>query len=67
VRIWAPLQQLGKAAIVRLAVELGLDVGLTTSCYDPGPDGAPCGRCDSCRLRAKGFEEAGLPDPLCSR
>jgi 7-cyano-7-deazaguanine synthase len=67
VRIWAPLQQLGKAAIVRLAVELGLDVGLTTSCYDPGPDGAPCGRCDSCRLRARGFDEAGVVDPVSPR
>jgi 7-cyano-7-deazaguanine synthase len=63
-RVWAPLQQLTKAAIVRLGTELGLDYGLTHSCYDPGPDGRPCGRCDSCRLRAKGFEEAGVADPL---
>jgi 7-cyano-7-deazaguanine synthase len=67
VRIWAPLQQLGKAAIVRLGVELGLDFGLTTSCYDPAPDGAPCGRCDSCRLRARGFDEAGVVDPVSPR
>jgi 7-cyano-7-deazaguanine synthase len=62
-RIWAPLQQLTKAAIIRLGLELGVDYGLTHSCYDPTPDGRACGHCDSCRLRAKGFEEAGLPDP----
>jgi 7-cyano-7-deazaguanine synthase len=42
---------------------LGLDAGMSHSCYDPQPDGRHCGRCDACRLRAKGFEEAGLPDP----
>lgn len=63
VQIWAPLQQLSKAAIVRLGVELGLDFSLTHSCYDPGPGGAPCGRCDSCRIRARGFAEAGIRDP----
>jgi 7-cyano-7-deazaguanine synthase len=62
-RIWAPLQQLDKAAIIRLGVKLGVDYSLTHSCYDPRPGGAPCGRCDSCRLRAKGFAEAGLDDP----
>jgi 7-cyano-7-deazaguanine synthase len=62
-RIWAPLQQLTKAAIIRLGLELGVDYGLTHSCYDPSPDGRPCGQCDSCRLRAKGFEEAGVADP----
>jgi 7-cyano-7-deazaguanine synthase len=62
--IWAPLQHLTKAEIIRLGIALGLDYGLTHSCYDPGPAGRPCGRCDSCRLRAKGFEEAGAPDPL---
>ena len=62
-RIWAPLQQLSKAAIIRLGLELGVDYGLTHSCYDPGPGGRPCGRCDSCRLRAKGFAEAGVADP----
>jgi 7-cyano-7-deazaguanine synthase len=62
-RIWAPLQQLTKAAIIRLGLELGVDYGLTHSCYDPDPDGRPCGQCDSCRLRAKGFEEAGVADP----
>jgi len=63
-RIWAPLQYLTKAAIIRLGMELGVDYGLTHSCYDPAPDGRPCGRCDSCRLRARGFEEAGIADPL---
>jgi 7-cyano-7-deazaguanine synthase len=62
-RLYTPLQQLTKAGIIRLGLELGLDYGLTHSCYDPGPDGRPCGRCDSCLLRARGFEEAGLPDP----
>lgn len=63
-QIWAPLQHLSKAAIIRLGVELGIDYGLTHSCYDPRPDGAPCGRCDSCILRARGFAEAGVDDPL---
>jgi 7-cyano-7-deazaguanine synthase len=53
-----------KAAIIRAGLDLGLDYGLTHSCYDPLPDGAPCGRCDSCRLRAAGFAEAGAADPL---
>jgi 7-cyano-7-deazaguanine synthase len=66
-RVWAPLQHLTKAAIIRAGMELGLDYGLTHSCYDPGPDGEPCGVCDSCRLRARGFAEAGVPDPLLSR
>ncbi len=66
IRIWAPLQQLTKAGIIRVGVELGLDYGLTHSCYDPGPAGRPCGRCDSCRFRARGFAEAGVPDPLLS-
>ena len=63
-RIHTPLITLTKAEIIRRGVELGLDYGLTHSCYDPGPDGRPCGRCDSCALRAKGFHEAGLADPL---
>lgn len=67
VRIWAPLQHLTKAAIVRLGVELGVDFSLTHSCYDPGPDGAPCGACDSCRLRRAGFDEAGVVDPVAVR
>ena len=66
VRIWAPLQTLTKAGIIRLGLELGVDYAMTTSCYDPSPGGAPCGRCDSCRLRARGFAEAGAVDPLLS-
>jgi 7-cyano-7-deazaguanine synthase len=62
--VWAPLQHLTKAEIIRQGTELGLDYGLTHSCYDPSPEGKPCGRCDSCRLRAKGFEEAGVVDPV---
>ena len=65
-RIWAPLQHLTKAAIIRAGLELGIDYGLTHSCYDPTASGQPCGRCDSCRLRARGFEDAGVPDPLLS-
>ena len=61
--IHAPLQQLSKADIAREAERLGLDAGASHSCYDPLPDGRHCGRCDACRLRAKGFAEAGLPDP----
>jgi 7-cyano-7-deazaguanine synthase len=63
VRIRTPLQEMTKADIVRKAVECGVDVKLTHSCYDPSSDGRPCGACDSCRLRRKGFEEAGLTDP----
>jgi 7-cyano-7-deazaguanine synthase len=62
VRIHTPLMQLTKAGIVRLAHEVGLDFSLTHSCYDPDSSGRPCGRCDSCILRRKGFEEAGLED-----
>lgn len=62
--IRTPLMQMTKADIVRKASELGVDVSLTHSCYDPGPRGRPCGRCDSCLLRRKGFEEAGVFDPL---
>jgi len=65
-RILAPLVELSKAEIIRRGVALGLDYGLTLSCYDPRPDGRPCGRCDSCRLRAKGFLEAGAVDPTTS-
>jgi len=64
VRIWAPLQHLTKAGIIRVGLELGLDYGLTRSCYDPGLDGRPCEKCESCRLRARGFAEAGAQDPL---
>ena len=62
-RILAPLLELSKADIVRRGIALGLDYGMTLSCYDPQPDGRPCGHCDSCRLRAKGFAEAGATDP----
>jgi 7-cyano-7-deazaguanine synthase len=55
--------QLSKVEIIRLGASLGVDFGLTHSCYDPALDGAACGRCDSCRLRRAGFEEAGVPDP----
>ena len=66
-RVRTPLIALGKADIIRRGIELGLDYGLTHSCYDPSADGRPCGRCDSCVLRAKGFREAGVPDPLLLR
>ena len=62
--IHTPLIQLSKADIIRLGLSLGLDYGLTHSCYDPRSDGGPCGRCDSCRLRAIGFAEASATDPL---
>ncbi len=63
-RVRTPLIALGKADIIRRGLELGLDYRLTHSCYDPSADGRPCGKCDSCVLRAKGFREAGVPDPL---
>ncbi|MCZ2146456.1 MAG: 7-cyano-7-deazaguanine synthase QueC [Bryobacterales bacterium] len=63
-RIHTPLLYLSKAEIVKLAAELGLDFSLTSSCYDPGAGGRPCGACDSCLLRRKGFAEANLIDPL---
>ena len=66
-RVHTPLIALGKADIIRRGVELGLDYGLTTSCYDPDRDGRPCGHCDSCVLRAKGFREAGIADPASMR
>ena len=61
--VHAPLQYMTKADIAREAARLGLDAGISHSCYDPAADGGACGRCDACRLRAKGFEEAGSPDP----
>lgn len=61
--IHAPLQQMSKADIAREAQRLGLDAALSHSCYDPLPDGRHCGACDACRLRAKGFAEAGIEDP----
>ena len=62
IQIHTPLIRLSKAEIVRLGAKLGVPFGLTHSCYDPGPDGRPCGACDSCLLRRKGFEEAGIED-----
>ncbi len=63
-KIHAPLIRLTKAEIIREGLALGVDYGLTSSCYDPSSSGAPCCRCDSCLLRQKGFEEEGLSDPL---
>jgi len=63
-RIHTPLITLAKADIIRRGLTLGLDYGLTHSCYDPDAEGHPCGHCDSCVLRAKGFIEAGVQDPL---
>lgn len=66
-KIHAPLQHLGKADIVREGLRLGLDLASSWSCYDPQPDEAPCGLCDSCRLRAAGFAEAGAQDRATAR
>jgi len=63
VRIHTPLIDLTKAETIRRGLTLGVDYGLTTSCYDPGPDGRPCGHCDSCLLRERGFRENGIVDP----
>ncbi len=62
--IHTPLIHLTKAEIIRLGVSLGVDYSLTHSCYDPSPDGHPCGACDACLLRLEGFAAAGLKDPL---
>lgn len=62
-RVHTPLIEMSKAQIAAEAARLGLDAGMSWSCYDPTPEGRPCGLCDSCRLRAKGFAEAGLVDP----
>jgi 7-cyano-7-deazaguanine synthase len=64
IQVHTPLIELSKAGIVKLAADLGLDFALTHSCYDPAAGGKACGQCDSCLLRKKGFEEAGVPDPL---
>ncbi|MCX6537916.1 MAG: 7-cyano-7-deazaguanine synthase QueC [Acidobacteria bacterium] len=63
-QVHTPLISLSKGDIIRRGLALGVDYGLTHSCYDPGPHGRPCGHCDSCVLRAKGFAECGVPDPL---
>jgi 7-cyano-7-deazaguanine synthase len=63
-RVLAPLVRMSKTEIIKRGLALGVDYGLTHSCYDPSPDGRPCGRCDSCRLRAAGFRDAGAADPL---
>lgn len=65
-QIHSPLINLSKAEIIRRGLELGVDYGLTHSCYDPDPQGRPCGHCDSCQLRLKGFADAGLTDPALS-
>jgi 7-cyano-7-deazaguanine synthase len=62
-KIQAPLITMSKADIIRAGIELGVDFSLTVSCYQAAPDGAACGKCDSCRLRAAGFAAAGVPDP----
>lgn len=63
-KIHTPLIALSKAEIVQKGIELGVDYSLTSSCYDPSPTGEPCGECDSCILRQKGFRENGMKDPL---
>jgi len=63
-KIHTPLIAMSKAEIIRAGIELGVDYRLTSSCYDPSPSGEPCGSCDSCLLRQKGFSENGIPDPL---
>jgi 7-cyano-7-deazaguanine synthase len=63
IRIHTPLIRMTKGQIIREGLKLGIDYGITHSCYDPGPEGAACGHCDSCLLRMKGFSEAGVPDP----
>jgi 7-cyano-7-deazaguanine synthase len=64
ITVHAPLIEMTKGQIITRGTELGVDYALTDSCYDPGEAGRPCGRCDSCLLRAAGFRDAGLPDPL---
>jgi 7-cyano-7-deazaguanine synthase len=66
-RVRSPLIESTKAEIIRRGLELGLDYAITHSCYAPGPEGEPCGRCDSCVLRARGFADAGVADPLVLR
>jgi 7-cyano-7-deazaguanine synthase len=66
-KIHAPLIRMTKAQIIRRGLALGVDYALTSSCYDPGPEGQPCRTCDSCLLRAKGFAEADAVDPLLTK
>ena len=66
-RVHAPLQTMTKADIIRQGLALGLDYSITHSCYDPGAGGRPCGRCDSCALRAAGFAQVGIADPVIHR
>jgi 7-cyano-7-deazaguanine synthase len=61
--VHAPLMQMTKREIIALGLSLGVDYGMTTSCYDPSPDGEACGHCDACQLRLRGFEQAGIADP----
>jgi 7-cyano-7-deazaguanine synthase len=63
-RIRVPLMRLTKGEIIRRGLELGVDYSLTSTCYDPSPSGDACGACDACQLRLKGFQEAGIPDPV---
>jgi 7-cyano-7-deazaguanine synthase len=63
INIHTPLINLGKAEIIKMGLELGVDFSLTSTCYDPSPEGYACGRCDACLLRLKGFAEAGIKDP----
>lgn len=63
-KIHTPLINLTKAQIIKKGLDLGVDFAITSNCYDPGPAGMPCGACDSCQLRAKGFTEIGVTDPL---
>jgi 7-cyano-7-deazaguanine synthase len=65
--VHTPLLSMSKGDIIKRGLALGVDYGLTHSCYDPGPGGRPCGHCDSCVLRARGFAECGVPDPLLTR
>lgn len=67
IQIHAPLMHMTKGEIIKKGISLGIDYSMTHSCYNPGKDGLPCGRCDSCLLRKKGFEEAGVKDPLLTR
>jgi len=67
IKIHTPLIDMTKGEIIRLGLQLGVDYSITHSCYDPLPDGKPCGACDSCILRKRGFQEAGVPDPLLKR